>query len=94
MDRIGIRELRQHASVYIERVKKGEALEVTERGEVVALLSPAPKPSLYDRLVAEGKVIPGQGKLQEWLRANPPVADAESRMSVSDALQEQREDRF
>jgi prevent-host-death family protein len=36
----GIRELRQHLSRYIDRVKAGETIEVTERGRVVAALVP------------------------------------------------------
>jgi len=31
VERVGIRELRQHASRYVERVKAGEVVEVTER---------------------------------------------------------------
>ena len=92
MEWIGIRELRQNASRYIERVKKGESFEVTQRGIPVAMLTPAQKPSLYDRLVAEGKLIPGLGDLTEWLRENPPQP-SRTGMSVSEALQEQREER-
>jgi len=36
----GIRELRQHLSRYIDRVKAGETIEVTERGTIVAALVP------------------------------------------------------
>ncbi len=36
----GIRELRQNLSRYIDRVKAGETIEVTERGKVVAALVP------------------------------------------------------
>lgn len=53
---VGIRELRQNLSVYLERVKKGEALTVTEHGTAVAILRPLPKASnVLDRLVAEGR---------------------------------------
>lgn len=38
---VGVRELRQNLSKYLERVKKGEALAVTERGREVARLIPA-----------------------------------------------------
>ena len=34
--RVGIRELRQNLSVYLERVKAGESLEVTDHGQAVA----------------------------------------------------------
>ena len=56
---VGVRELRQNLSVYLDRVKRGEALSVTERGVVVALLRPAPKAeSVLERLVAEGRARP------------------------------------
>ena len=35
MERIGVRELRQHASRYLDRVKAGETVEVTERGDIM-----------------------------------------------------------
>lgn len=59
MKRIGVRELRQHASRYLERVKAGETVEVTERGRLVARLVPAaPAESARERLIAEGRLIP------------------------------------
>jgi prevent-host-death family protein len=56
MDRIGVRELRQHASRYLARVATGETIEVTDRGRPVALLVPTPKDH-WRELVASGKVI-------------------------------------
>jgi prevent-host-death family protein len=54
---VGVRELRQNLSVYLDRVKKGEALTVTEHGRAVALLRPLPAAtSTLDRLAAEGRV--------------------------------------
>ena len=38
MARIGVRELRQNASEWIRRANAGERVEVTRRGEVVAIL--------------------------------------------------------
>lgn len=53
---VGVRELRQNLSIYLDRVKKGEALTVTEHGAAVAILRPlAPASSTLDRLVAEGR---------------------------------------
>jgi antitoxin (DNA-binding transcriptional repressor) of toxin-antitoxin stability system len=71
--RVGVRELRQNLSVYLDRIKGGETLEVTEHGHAVALLTPLPRttrPTL-DRLIAEGRVTPGTGDLLAYLRANP-----------------------
>jgi prevent-host-death family protein len=42
--RVGVRELRQNLSVYLDRVKEGETLTVTEHGVVVAVLAPARHP--------------------------------------------------
>jgi prevent-host-death family protein len=38
--RAGIRELRQYLSRYVDRVKAGETIEVTEHGRPVAALVP------------------------------------------------------
>jgi prevent-host-death family protein len=65
MERIGVRELRQHASRYLDRVKAGETVEVTERGRLVALLVP-PDPATTDRerLIASGQLIPATRTLR------------------------------
>ncbi len=39
--RIGIRELRQHASVYVDLAEKGQTVDITNRGRLVARLVPA-----------------------------------------------------
>jgi prevent-host-death family protein len=58
MERIGVRELNQHTSRVIERVKRGSVIEVTDRGRPVARLVPVPiGQGLLDRLVAEGRAV-------------------------------------
>ena len=53
---VGVRELRQNLSIYLDRVKRGEALTVTEHGAAVAILRPLPTEStVLARLVAEGR---------------------------------------
>jgi prevent-host-death family protein len=55
---VGVRELRQNLSVYLARVVAGEALEVTDRGRAVALLTPLPAAAtLAGRLVASGRAV-------------------------------------
>lgn len=54
MDRIGIRELKQHASAIIRRVSGGETIEVTDHGHPVARLVPVRGGGL-DQLVADGR---------------------------------------
>jgi len=51
-----VRELRQHASVYLERVTRGETLEITDRGRPVARLVPVSRDP-WAALVASGRVI-------------------------------------
>jgi len=59
MERIGVRELRQHATRYLGRVKAGETVEVTERGRLVALLvPPAPGATEREELIASGRLVP------------------------------------
>ena len=54
--RVGVREIRQNLSVYLDRVKAGEAMEITERGTPVAMLVPVPeRATVVRRLVAEGR---------------------------------------
>ena len=75
MATIGIRELRQHASAYLRRVKAGETITVTDRGEPVARLVPIPKDeSVLDRLVREGRATPAKGNLAELPPPRPPKA--------------------
>ena len=59
MERIGVRELRQHASRYLERVARGETLEVTDRGRPVARLVPVRMEAWAD-LVSSGRVTPAE----------------------------------
>ena len=39
---IGIRELRQHASVYVDLAEKGYTVDITNRGRLVAQADPGP----------------------------------------------------
>lgn len=54
---VGVRHLRQNLSVYLERVKRGEELVVTERGVAVARLIPLPaRRGALTEMIAAGKV--------------------------------------
>lgn len=39
---VGVRELKQHLSEYLERAAQGEVIRVTERGQPKAMLCPLP----------------------------------------------------
>jgi prevent-host-death family protein len=91
MTRIGVRELRQHASRYLDMVKAGETVEVTERGELVALLvSPSRAETARDRLVALGRVIPASGPFRPPSRRALPAGEE----TASETLAGLREERL
>jgi prevent-host-death family protein len=59
--RIGIRELRQHASVYVDLAEKGYTVDITNRGRLVAQLIPVREPgSPLERLIAAGIIEPAE----------------------------------
>ena len=59
--RIGIRELRQHASVYVDLAEKGYTVDITNRGRLVAQLVPVKEPgSPLERLIAAGIIEPAE----------------------------------
>lgn len=88
MERIGVRELRQHASRWLARVAGGESFEVTDRGRPVALLVPALPDSGIARLEAQG-LLP---HASVDLRTLPPPEHAKGEgPSLSEVLLEMRE---
>lgn len=90
MTRIGVRELRQHASRYLDVVKGGGTVEVTERGQLVALLVPPnPGASARDRLVAAGRIVPARAAFR------PPLGRMliHERRPASETLDELRGER-
>jgi prevent-host-death family protein len=62
MQRIGVRELRQHASRYLALVARGERIEVTDRGKPVAMLVPV-RASVWGDLLASGRISPPEDDL-------------------------------
>ncbi|MEP6816699.1 MAG: type II toxin-antitoxin system prevent-host-death family antitoxin [Marmoricola sp.] len=93
MERIGVRELRQNASRYLALVKAGETVEVTERGELVALLVPPSRSrTTRDRLVAAGRLIPATSPTERlWSGHATPVAPGEpTNQELLDAGREER----
>ena len=92
--RIGIRELRQHASVYVDLAEKGQTVDITNRGRLVARLVPAADAdSPLERLFAAGVLRPAEdpGNLLD-IEPGPPVPEGQP--TASEMLQEMREDRL
>lgn len=91
MIRIGVRELRQNASRYLDRVKAGEVVEVTERGQLIALLvAPTPAIAARDRLIASGRLLGARTTFE----SPPRRHTTSSALGAMGALREQRDERF
>ncbi len=52
MTSVGIRELKNHLSAFLNRVRSGERLEVTDRGRAIAIISPPAKTEADQRIQA------------------------------------------
>lgn len=86
MRRIAHRELRNNSSQILAEVKNGAIIEVTNHGEVVAVLVP-PAATPYERLVAAGKVqLAKPGRIRRF----SDVADCPSTRDPLDVLAEMR----
>lgn len=94
VERIGIRELRQNASRYLARVKAGETVEVTERGELIALLVPPQRAqTARDRLIATGRLIPAPSPTGR-VRSPRPVPAEPGEPTSQELLDIEREERL
>ena len=58
---VGIRELKQHLSEYLDRAERGEIVRVTDRGRPKALLVPLPGRARIVEGIEEGWITPGSG---------------------------------
>jgi len=89
-NRVGVRQLRDRLSEYLRRVKQGECVEITDRGRVIALLTPARGASEVDAgllaMVREGAASWPGGKPRG---ARRPVKIAGQQLSET-ALEDRR----
>lgn len=86
---IGIRELRQHASIYVDLAEKGYTVDITNRGRLVAQLVPAKDlDSPLERWIAAGLIEPAE-EPGGVLDIEPYPAGGGT--SASEILREQRE---
>lgn len=84
----GVRELKTHLSAYLRRVREGETITITDRGDPVGRIVPIEE-SLEDRLkaLADAGVIDWNGKP---LPRRSPVAQNRGDRLVSDIVSEDR----
>lgn len=75
----GVRELRDHLSRYLDIVRDGQEVTVTDHGKAVARLVPLDQPRPLDRLIAEGLVAPARvakrSRSAGGIAANGTVSD-------------------
>lgn len=85
MERVGVRELRQHASRHLARVKAGETVEVTERGRLIALLVPPnAEMTARERLIASGQIAPAARPFQLPRPVAPPPDAPDTRTALDE----------
>ncbi|MCA1703792.1 MAG: type II toxin-antitoxin system prevent-host-death family antitoxin [Actinobacteria bacterium] len=81
---VGVRELRNNLSRYLELVRGGEEVIVTDRGSAVARGLPVSTERALDRLIAEGVVTPAPQTKR------PAGAQIKGTGTVSDLIADQR----
>ncbi len=74
-DTVGVRELRQNLSRYLDRVKAGEPLIVTEHGREVARLIPSASGPYAELAERFGATVPRE-RLTDIARRLTPYAGA------------------
>ncbi len=89
---VGIREAKAELSKILRRVKRGESIDITERGERIARISPFRKADLtleeqVERLEKEGILV--RGKLPSRSLPNPVKL---SGLSASATLRSHRDE--
>lgn len=88
MTRVGVRELRQRASELLRLVEQGETIEVTDRGRPVALLTPLPEGSAFERMLAAGEIQRATGDIDDL----PPPLPSQGTELPSQVLARLRRD--
>ncbi len=86
---VGIRQLRQNASAYLRLVRRGETVQIAERGRPVALWIPIPTGGTIARLEAESRLSEAEGDV---LDLGPPLPPAPGRPVPGEVLAKNRED--
>lgn len=89
MEQIGIRELRQHASKWIDKVRAGASIQITDRGRPVAHLVPTDSADPDRDALAAAGLLARAPALRAAFDGSTLIADAD----LTAILDEQRSDR-
>jgi prevent-host-death family protein len=58
---VGVRQLKQRLSEYLDRAERGEIVRVTDRGRPKAILGPVPGRARVEDGIRDGWITPGTG---------------------------------
>ena len=83
---VGVRDLKQHLSEYLERAALGETIRVTDRGVPKAIIGPVPGQVQLADAIAQGWVAAGEDI------APTRVRPARSRRRIIDVLTADRDE--
>jgi prevent-host-death family protein len=90
--RVGVRELRDRLSGYLERARAGEQIEITDRGRPIAMLVPLPESrTTVAELIATGKLRPA---VRAWRPGTRRVSVPAGARPPSEHLEEMRGERM
>jgi prevent-host-death family protein len=81
---VGVRELRNNLSRWLDRVRDGEEVVVTDRGRAIVRLLPFDGERTLDRMIAAGVVTPATERVR---RSPRPV---KGKGGASDLVADQR----
>jgi prevent-host-death family protein len=84
---VPVRELQQHASAVLRHVRAGERVGVTDRGVLVAVISPPAEVGGAAALIAAGRVRPAKRRIGS---EPPPARRAAPIQAVLDDLRSDR----
>lgn len=90
--RVGVRELRDRLSGYLERARAGEQIEITDRGRPIAMLVPLPE----SRATIAELIAAGELRLAErtWRPGAPRVSIPAGALPPSAHVKEMRGERM
>lgn len=83
---VGVRQLRDELRKWLDMVRRGEEIVVTERGKPIARIIGASTPAPLERLIAAGIVRPAEGPR----KPSGAYRRVSSKGSVSELVAEQR----
>lgn len=85
---VGVRELKARLSEYLHKVRTGETILITDRGQPVGRIVPAGQPleARLDAMIEAGSLAWSGQKLEPLA----PVAQVRGKNSVADLLIEER----